>query len=239
MENIYDNYCMDKKFNYYYNNVPGQGLCRNNLIYTSLMSEDNTVFVQWYNNDTEYHKGKNQVVDPSKMEEKWLREVNYLTQMRNKFPDLIPNILKIDLDHRKLYLEVDGPDFWEQSGCDMANYDTVLPDWQDQMIEIIKAHKTNGWHKYSMHPSSYFIVGGKLKSINYFFTYRKDEKNISISEVESHIHFNRQAEMRKHLDSLGIKWDQPQPWDVMDQLCWESFRTNYPADFIERVKCLK
>jgi hypothetical protein len=46
--------------------------------------------------------------------------------------------------------------------------------------------------------------------------------------------------MRKHLDKLGIEWDKPQPWATMDQLCWESFRPNYPQDFIERVKeCIK
>lgn len=224
---------------YYYNTVPGIGLCRNNLIYTSLISEDKKVFCQWYHNDTEYHQGQNQVVDPSKMEEKWLREVNYVTQMRNAYPDLIPKITKIDLETRKLYLEIDGPDFWERAGCNMANYDTVLPDWQDQMIGIIKAHKSLGWHKYSMHPSSYFVVDGKLKSINYFFTYHKREATISIAEVESHIYSTRQAEMRKHLDTLGIEWDKPQPWEVMDQLCWSSFSTNYPAEFIERVKCLK
>jgi hypothetical protein len=230
---------MDKKFNYYYNNVPGRGPCRNNLIYTSLMSEDNSVFVQWYHNDTEYHKDENQVVDPNKMEEKWLREVNYLTQMRNTYPDLVPRIIKIDLQARKLYLEVDGPDFWERAGCDMANYDSVLPDWQDQMIEIIKTHKKLGLHKYSMHPSSYFVVNGKLKSINYFFTYSNKEAIISIAEVESHIYSTRQDEMRKHLSTLGIDWNKPQPWELMDQLCWSSFGTNYPAEFIEKVKCLK
>ena len=225
---------------YYYNNVPGQGLCRNNLIYTSLISEDKKLFCQWYYNDTEYHKGKNQVVDPDKMQEKWIREVNYITQMRNKYPDLVPTITKIDLDTRKLFFEIDGPDFWEQAGCDQANYDSVVPDWQDQMIEIIQAHKSLGLHKYSMHPSSYFVVKGKLKSINYFFTYRDTEPNISIADVESHIYTTRQDEMRKHLDTLGIKWDEPQPWDVMDQLCWASFSTNYPAEFIERVKeCIK
>ena len=229
---------MDKKFNYYYNNVPGHGPCRNNLIYTSLMSEDNSVFVQWYHNDTGYHKDKNQVVDPDKMEEKWLREVNYLTQMRNTFPDLVPTIIEIDLKARKLYLEVDGPDFWEQSSCDMANYDSVLPDWQEQMIEIIKAHKKLGLHKYSMHPSSYFIVNGNLKSINYFFTYSNKEATISIAEVESHIYSTRQDEMRKHLSTLGIDWNKPQPWDLMDQLCWASFSNNYPKEFIEKVKCI-
>ena len=223
------------KYEYYYNNVPGQGLCRNNLIYTSLISEDKKTFVQWYHNDTEYHKGKNQVVDPSKMEEKWLREVNYLTQMRNNYPNLVPTIKNIDLDNRKLYLEIDGPDFWEQAGCDMANYDTVLPDWQDQMLEIIHAHKSLKLHKYSMHPSSYFIVDGKLKSINYFFTYRVTEPNISVEEVESHIYSTRQDEIRKHLSSMGIEWNVPQSWETMDRLCWNSFRTNYPADFIAKA----
>jgi len=223
-------------YSYYYNNVPGVGLSRNNLIYTSLVSEDKKLFVQWYHNDTEYHKGQNQVVDPLKMEEKWLREVNYLTQMRNVYPHLVPVIKNIDLTERKLYLEIDGPDFWERAGCDMSNYDSVLPDWQEQMLEIIQAHRSLGLHKYSMHPSSYFVVNGRLKSINYFFTYRKTEPNISVAEVESHIHSNRQAEMRKHLESLGIDWNAPQPWDIMDQLCWASFSTNYPTDFIKKVK---
>lgn len=202
------------------------------------MSEDNKVFVQWYQNDTEYHKDKNQVVDSAKMEEKWLREVNYLTQMRNAYPDLVPKIIKIDLEARKLFLEVDGPDFWERAGCLTENFDKVLPDWQDQMIEIIKTHKQLGWHKYSMHPSSYFVVDGKLKSINYFFTYHSREAIISIAEVESHIYSTRQDEMRRHLDKLGIKWDKPQPWNLMDQLCWDSFSKNYPKEFIEKIKCI-
>jgi hypothetical protein len=226
-------------YEYYYNNVPGVGQCRNNLIYTSLISTDKKTFVQWYKNDTEYHKGQNQVVDPAKMDEKWLREVNYLTQMRNTYPELVPVIKNIDMDNRKLFLEIDGVDFWERAGCDMAHYDSVLPDWQEQMLAIITAHKERGWHKYSMHPSSYFVVDGRLKSINYFFTYRDTEPNISIKEVESHIYSTRQDEMRKHLSSLGIEWDKPQPWDLMDQLCWNSFSINYPVEFIERVKCIK
>lgn len=226
-------------FDYYYNNVPNVGLTRNNLIYTSLINSDKTVFCQWYHNDTEYHQGQNQVVDPSKMDEKWQRELKYLKLMHGAYPELVPKILDIDETNRKIYLQVDGSDFWEQSNCTTENYSTVLPDWQDQMINIIKAHKSLKLHKYSMHPSSYFIVNGKLKSINYFFTYHNSENNISISDVESHIYTTRQNEMRKHLDTLGISWDKPQSWDIMDKLCWESFSTNYPQEFIERVKCLK
>jgi hypothetical protein len=223
-------------FDYYYNNVPGEEPSRNNLIYTSLIRKDKKVFCQWYYNDSEYHQGKNQVVDPKLMEEKWLREVNYLTQMRNAYPELVPKIINIELDKQRLFLEIDGPDFWEQAGCNSANFDSVLSDWQEQMLDIIQAHKSLGLHKYSMHPSSYFVVDGKLKSINYFFTYRETEPFVSIKDVESHIHSNRQKEMNKYLLSLGIEWDKPQSWQTMDRLCWESFKTNYPVDFIEKVK---
>ena len=221
-------------YEYYWNNVPGIGLCRNNLIYTSLADKDLTTFVQWYYNDSEYHKGQNQVVDSALMDEKFKREVKYLSLMAEKFPDLVPEF-ELDVENKKIFLNIDGKDFWNCAGCLTENYDNVLPDWQDQMLEIIKAHKSLGLHKYSMHPSSYFIVNGKLKSMNYFFTYHEDEPCVSIAEVESHIYSTRQDEMRKHLESLGIKWNTPQPWEVMDKLCWNSFRTNYPTEFIEKV----
>jgi hypothetical protein len=226
------------KFEYYYNDIPGIGLCRNNLIYTSLISTDKKTFVQWYYNDTEYHRGQNEVIDPDKMEEKWNREIHFLNEMSLHYPDMIPEILDIDNRERKIYLKIEGLDFWNRARCTTEHYDSVLPDWQEQMIEIIEAHKSKGWHKYSMHPSSYFIVDNKLKSINYFFTYHSDEPNISIKEVESHIHSNRQAQMKMHLESLNIQWNKPQLWSTMDQLCWESFRNNYPDDFIEKVKCI-
>ena len=128
---------------------------------------------------------------------------------------------------------------WHQEWSDQKNFDTVLPNWQEQMLDIIKAHHDRGWYKYSMHPSSYFVVDGKLKSINYFFTYSSNEGPISIESHASHIYSTRQDEMRKHIDSMGISWTDPQPLDLLEQLCWESFRKNYPAEFIERAKCTK
>jgi len=222
-------------YEYYYNDVPGKGLCRNNLIYTSLISHDKKTFVQWYFNDGVYHKGQNQVVDPEKMDEKWQREVKFLSLMQKNYPDLVPEILDIDYKERKIYLRIDGSDFWQRSLDRKCNFDGVLADWQEQMIVIINAHSSLGLRKYSMHPSSYFLINGRLKSINYFFTYYKNEKNISIKEVESHIHTTRQDEIRKNLKTLGIEWDKPQPWKTMNRLCWESFRNNYPNDFIDKV----
>jgi len=221
---------MNTEFDYYYN-LDGT---RNNLVYTSLISKNKQVFCQWYYNDGVYHKNKNEVVDPNLMEEKFKREIRYLSLMSVKYPDLVP-VYSTDIPDNKIYLEVDGIDFWNRAECKIENYSKVVPDWQDQMLEIIKAHKELGIHKYSMHPSSYFIVDGKLKSMNYFFTYSKGETPVSIKEVESHLSVNRRDKMKQHLETLGIEWDKPQSWETMDKLCWNSFRSNYPDDFIEKA----
>jgi hypothetical protein len=224
------------KYNYYWNNIPGIGLCRNNLIYTSLISTDKKVFVQWYYNDPEYHKGQNEVVDPNKMEEKWCREIKYLKLMHGAYPELVPKILDIDENNKKIYLSIDGLDFWNQAECNAENYNNVLPDWQDQMINIINAHHSLNLYKYSMHPSSYFVVDGQLKSINYFFTYHKNEGPITIADHASHIYSTRQAQMKTVVEKLGISWTNPEQLNILEQLCWESFRDNYPSEFINKAK---
>ncbi len=221
---------------YYYNNVPGEGLCRNNLIYTSLMSPDRKVFCQHYVNDSEYHAGKNQVVDKDLMDSKWNREICYLNLMSEYYPDFVPKIIEINIPERKIFLEIDGVDFWQQSLDKNCSFDEILPNWQEQMLEIFRAYKELGWYKYSLHPSSYFIVDGKLKSINYFFTYSADEGPISLKDHESHISLNRQQQMRDYVKTIGVSWDNPEPLNVLQKLCFDSFRTNYPADFIEKAK---
>lgn len=224
------------QYEYYYNNVPEFGLCRNNLIYTSLISKDKKTFVQWYYNDTEYHHGKNQVVDPALMDEKWEREVKFLNLMKSSYTDFIPEILDIDFTNKKIFLNIDGVDFWQRHFDNNCTYDEVLPDWKIQMLNIIKAHKSLNLFKHSMHPSSYFIVNGQLKSINYFFTYHSDDEPIAISDVKSHISSERQIELKKYTDRLGIDWDKKYSHTFIQQLTFDCFSNNYPKDFIESAK---
>jgi hypothetical protein len=223
-------------FEYYYNNVPDKGLCRNNLIYTSLISKDQKTFCQWYFNDYGYHGGKNQVVDPSLMDEKWLREVQFLTLMKKHFPEHIPEILDIDYTERKIFLKIDGPDMWELAGCQGLEYTKVLPDWEEQMLEIISAHKELGIYKMSLHPSSYFIVDGKLKSINYFFCYTDHDKEIAMDSLMSHISNDRQKTLEPIFKSLKIDPGVPCPFWKIQSLTFETFKTNFLDSTMERAK---
>lgn len=226
---------MNTQFEYYYNNVPGKGLCRNNLIYTSLISRDRKTFCQWYHNDENYHGGHNEVVDPRLMEEKWHREVKFLSIMARHYPDHVPTIDTIDHINKKIYFDIDGVDFWEQANCSKDNYDTVLPNWQEQMLEIIQAHANIGIYKYSLHPSSYFVVNGKLKSINYFFCYTDADRLISLTDVLSHISMNRRKELFPKMLDLGISIDKPTPFIDIQKLAFESFKTDFPADVMDRA----
>lgn len=225
---------MNTQFEYYYNNVPGKGFCRNNLIYTSLISKDRKTFVQWYHNDTEYHRGMNEVVNPNLMQEKWEREVFFLNKMNKHYPEHIPNVIDIDYNNHKIFLEVENVDFWQENNCQLPY--TTLPNWEEQMIEILKSHKELGIYKMSLHPSSYFVVDGKLKSINYFFSYDQYEKGFSVDTVLSHISLNRQEQLIPKLEKMGYKISDVMPLISLQQLAFESFRSNFTQTFIEKAK---
>jgi hypothetical protein len=223
-------------YNYYYNTVPEIGKVRNNLVYTSLISEDQKVFVKWFYNDTDYHKGKNEVIDPELMESRWNREVRYITLMNDFYPEHIPVLLDINHTERKLYFQIDGVDFWQQHFDKQCSYDDVLPDWRKQMSEIIQSHRDLGLFKYSLHPSSYFIVDGKLKNINYFFSYHKDEPLVQLKEFKTHISEDRRSKLEDIMAQISLTWDTVVPFKEMQLLAFESFKSNYPEDFIEELK---
>ena len=229
---------MNTDFEYYYNFVPGKGMCRNNLIYTSLISPDGLTFCQWYYNDEGYHGGHNQVVDPNLMQEKFDREVEYLLLMQKHYPQHVPEIKDINLEERKIYLGVQRADLWEESGPSAQEYERVLKDWDTQMLEIIQAHKDLGLYKYSMHPSSYWVVDGKLKSMNYFFTYDDNDDDISLRSVMSHISEDRQADLIPKMEAAGIDVDAPTEHQKIQLLAFDSFKTNFPDEVMEKAKAI-
>lgn len=227
---------MATQFDYYYNYVGLKGYCRNNLIYTSLISKDKKTFCQWFYNDKKYHGGKNKVVDPDLMEEKWQREIKFLIYMSDHYPDLVPEIIDIDFKEKKIYLEIDGPDLWEQANPIEQNYDKIVPDWREQMLGIIQAHKNLGIYKISMHPSSYFVINGKLKSINYFFCYDNTEKTLVLEKVFSHISDERLEKLYPLMKANNIDWRKEEPLKKIQHLAFETFKYNFPDSVMEEAK---
>ena len=86
-----------------------------------------------------------------------------------------------------------------------------------------------------MHPSSFFIVDGKLKSINYFFSYLNNEGPLSIADHASHIYVTRQEQMQTLLKQLGITWDDYYSLPELQKLCFMSFQDEYTKPVTQRL----
>jgi hypothetical protein len=52
----------------------------------------------------------------------------------------------------------------------------------------------------------------------------------------SHISEERQADLFPKMISMGIDVNMPTPHKQIQQLAFESFKTNFPADFMEEAK---
>lgn len=222
--------------NYYYNIMPDGNKTRNNLVYTSLVNDDQTVFCKWYFNDTDYHQGLNKVTDPAIMEEKWNREITHLKLMSDSHPGLIPEILDIDEVNKKIYLKIEGPDLWQSASTNHYCFSEVVPDWQEQILDHHRAYHELGFYKYSIHPSSYFPVNGKLKSINYFFCHPYDEETITVNKIKSHISEERFKSAEPLFEKFNVtSYDQKIPLASFMHAILLSFQSNYPKEFIDRL----
>lgn len=221
-------------FEYYYNHVPGAGLCRNNLVYTSKIDRQNKLFSVHYTYDQMYHMNK--CLSEDALEIRWQREIKFTKQMIKSFPEHVLEIKHINMDTREIIFNIKGDDFWQLANCNHENYNDVLPDWQEQIIKILKDYRRAGIWKYSLHPSSFFVVDGKLKNINHFFCYNDNEQHVAITEVLDHISDDRKDKLLKYLDAKNIQVTDSAPWGTYAQICLESFKSNYPTGFIERAK---
>jgi hypothetical protein len=221
-------------FEYYYNRVPNQGLCRNNLVYTSTIDRSNNLFCVHYTVDQVYHN--NECLNEHALKEKWKRELKFYTKFSNAFPQHTLQIHEIDDYNQKIIFKIQDNDFWELSECNQDNYKKILPDWQEQMLEILTAYRRCGIWKYSLHPSSYFVVDGKLKSINHFFCFSNNDPEISILEVLNIISNNRKQKLFDYMQANSIDSNQKFPFNFYGQIALDSFQSNYPSEFINHAK---
>ena len=74
-----------------------------------------------------------------------------------------------------------------------------------------------------------------MKSINYFFCYSQEEQLITVNEHLSHISRDRQKELFPLMELKGISVYEPQQYRDLQMLCFDSFASDYPAEFIEDI----
>jgi hypothetical protein len=215
----------------YYYNLEDQEYVRANLVYTPYVSPDNTTFCMSFNRDRGYHKNENENIlwTEELLTDRFLKEIEFHSQASKTIPTLM--IKDIDHQARKIFLEWHGDDFFMQ-GLKLGGYNKVLPDWQEQWLDLIKKMWAADIFKISLHPNSWIAHQGTLIPFNWFFCYRENHTAITLRSLLIQISAGRQEK----LGNLDL--DKEYTPKELQQVAFNSFRHNYPKELIDdAIQC--
>ena len=224
-------------WDYYWNEEPGDRF-RANLVYTAYISGDRKTLCMSFNRDVNYHSNleENTLWTEELLAERFQRELKFYNKAAGKIP--VAELLDIDENNRKIYIKFPGDDFYMMGY--KSSYDQVLPNWREQITERFKEMWSLGILKFSMHPNSWIVYeDGILRPINWFFTFEEGEPEKSISEYLIQLSDSRQDKLRPLLEKFNIDIEKKyQLWDLQN-ICFESFRQNYPTELIDSLLSIK
>jgi len=217
----------------YYYNLEGGEQVRANLVYTPYVSVDKKTFCMSFNRDPGYHSDsdENAQWNDDLLTERFNRELEFYFRAGKTMPTL--KIIDLDIRARKIYLEWHGDDFYMQ-GYMNGGFGRVLPDWQEQWLTRMEQMWNAGIVKMSLHPNSWVSKDGVLVPFNWFFSYC-DSEQVVIRDVLQQISPGRQEKLSKVLSSAGMDVDTPYNAKYLQRITFDSFRSNYPADLIDRA----
>lgn len=166
---------------YYYKlNEYGQSV-ESNLIYTPLLSPDGKTMCMHYCQNLEYQPHR--IIDQSTIDFFFNREVKYLQELAQF--EFTPTLYEIDYSQKKIFIEFAGETFSQIVNDTSRNIDNEIPDWKNQVFNIIRTLSKNGYHKMSLYPHCFFIADGIIKTIDYYAVVPKNDSFIERTAIES------------------------------------------------------
>lgn len=224
-------------WDYYYNEEPGDRF-RANLVYTAYVSPDKKTLCMKFFRDSKYHTDldENKLWTEDLLEERFRRELKFYDLAKDKIP--VAEILDVNEQTKSIFLKWPGDDFYMMGYKN--SYDAVLPNWREQIKQRFSEMWSLGILKFSMHPNSWIVYeDGILRPINWFFTFDENESEKSIGEYLIQLSDSRQEKLTPLLEKYGIDINKKYKlWDLQN-ICFESFRFNYPTELIDEILNLK
>ncbi len=219
----------------YLYNWDGKEWHRANLVYTPYISPDKKIMCMSFHRDKNYHTSidENNLWTEELLSERFNRELYFHSLAKNNdIPTL--NIIDVNESRRQLYIEWFQNDFYTQ-GQMFNGYDNVLPNWKSQWISCIKKMWDAGILKFSLHPNSWVAIEDKLIPFNWFFSFERNEKPITIGSLLIQISMGRQEKLQEILKLYNMNLESAYPLTDLQVLCFNSFRSNYSSDLIDTI----
>lgn len=225
------------KWNFYYNQEP-DGICRANLVYTPYVSPDNKTFCMKFHRNPEYHNVQleNEQWSEDLLDERFQREVDMYRLAKTTVA--VADVIDIDESQREIYIKWPGDDFYMMGYG--RSYDDVLPDWREQVKQRYREMWSSGILKFSMHPNSWLVYDdGILRPFNWFFSFERNEADRSIHDYLIQLSDSRQEKLAPILQETGVDIKRKYDLWFLQNICFESFRHNYPSDLVDQLLEIK
>jgi hypothetical protein len=210
----------------YYYNIENTELIRANLVYTPLVSPDEKTFCMSFNRDIKYHWTDNEPWTDDLLEDRFRKELKFHKLASTAMPTL--DIIDVDETNRKIFFKWYGDDFY-MLGVRNGGYDNVLPDWQEQWVDLIKKMQNIGIYKISLHPNSWAVNNGVLIPFNWFFCFEENDPPVTVRSHLMQISPGRQEKL------AGVELDKFYNAKELQYIAFHSFRSNYPSDLIDTI----
>lgn len=211
-----------------YYNINKQQRIRANLVYTPYVKD--SVFRMSFNRDPEYHfdQEQNKLFTEDILQDRFQREIRFHEKVKN----LVPTLEILDVNESKRFIDIEWPsnDFY-MLGLEQP-YDSILPDWKEQWLHIVRTLRSANISKFSLHPNSFVVRKNRLVPFNWFFCFGRNEVT-SIESVMCQISEHRAEQLAPLLSKYNLNISDWLPAKEFERLGLESFRTHYPKELID------
>jgi hypothetical protein len=168
---------------YYYKLTQHSILAESNLLYTPTISPDGSMMCMHYCIDKTYRSNTPDSLAEELVDWFFRREVRFLKEFAHF--DFTPTIYEIDLISRKIIIEWNTETLSQIVFNPDRSLDRELPDWQEQIKNILINTKKFEHYKMSLYPHCFFISKeGKLKTIDYYAVVPYNERFIERHIIE-------------------------------------------------------
>ena len=159
-----------------------------NLLYTPLLNKEKNVLCMWWNDKSPYQEA-NQLLNNDLINFFFDREVNHLTSMQSR--PWSPKLLDVDKNNKNIFIEFNKETLNHIVFNSSRNIELECPDWQEQIIEVVRDIVMLGYYKMSLYPHCFFIdQNKKIKTIDFYACVGIKERYINRSNLEGMIGVN-------------------------------------------------
>ena len=173
---------------YCYKRVPGYDfLTTTNMLYTPMMNPEGNIMCMIWDENSDYQKD-NPNLSKDLINFCFEREMKHLTLFQNY--SWAPKLIDIDVSARKIFLE------WNTETLNHIVFggrdlNQLVPDWKDQVFNILKDISDSRVYKMALYPHCFFIdSNGKIKTFDFYSCVGMEERYIPRSTLSGMIGVN-------------------------------------------------